>query len=146
MKNKAKILLGRTDIVNFPELNLEEIDIKVDSGAYTSSFHCHSILVEHNILKCKFLDPHHQKYHEKEVKFQHFTQKIVKSSNGISELRFLIKTTIFLFNKIYAIELSLTERGSMRYPVLVGRKFLSKKFIIDTSKKNLSFTNQLIKI
>lgn len=146
MKKQLKILIGRTDVVNFPELNLEEIDIKIDSGAYTSSFHCHSIRVEKNILKCKFLDPYHEKYHEKEVQFQHFMQKKVKSSNGISEMRFLIKTAIFLFNKTYLIELSLTERGSMRYPVLLGRKFLSKKFIIDTSKKNLSFNNQLIKL
>lgn len=142
MKNTTnKILLGRTDIVDFPKLDLFGIHIKVDSGAYTSSIHCHNIEVENNILKCQFLDSQHEKYHEKVFFFQEFTQKMVKSSNGISENRYLIKTEIFIFNEVHSIQLSLTERGSMKFPVLLGRKFLSKKFIVDTSKKNLSFKN-----
>lgn len=95
MKNTTnKILLGRTDIVDFPKLDLFGIHIKVDSGAYTSSIHCHNIEVENNILKCQFLDSQHEKYHEKVFFFQEFTQKMVKSSNGISENRYLIKTEI----------------------------------------------------
>ena len=134
-----KLLLGRTDIVDFPKLDLQGIDIKVDTGAYTSSFHSHSIEVVDNVLKCQFLDPKHEKYHEKFFLFKNFTQKNVKSSNGIVETRFTIKTEILIFNKIEEIELTLTERGSMKYPVLLGRKFLSKKIIVDTVKKNLSF-------
>ena len=145
-KSNIKILTGRTDIVDFPKLELFNIDIKVDSGAYTSSFHCHSIQEENGILKCQFLDPKHEKYHEKYFTFTDFTQKKVKSSNGIIENRYLIKTEILIFNEIHSIELSLTERGSMKFPVLLGRKFLSKKFMVDTSKKNLSFKNIIIKI
>lgn len=137
--NSLKILLGRTDIVDFPELELFGIDIKIDTGAYTSSFHCHHIEVENNMLKCQFLDPKHEKYHDKYFIFKEFFQKDVKSSNGIVENRFIVNTEIKIFNEIHRIDLSLTERGSMVYPVLLGRKFLSKKFIIDTAKKNLSF-------
>lgn len=145
-KNSIKTLIGRTDIVDFPKLELFNIDVKVDSGAYTSSFHCHSIQEENNSLKCQFLDPKHEKYHEKYFKFTEFTRKKVKSSNGITENRYLIKTEILIFNEIHSIELSLTERGSMKFPVLLGRKFLSKKFMVDTAKKNLSFKNITIKI
>lgn len=134
-----KIVIGRTDIVDFPELDLEGIDIKVDTGAYTSSFHSHSIEVVDEVLVCQFLDPKHEKYHERFFRFKNFTIKNVKSSNGIVETRFLIATKILIFNKLYDIELTLTERGSMKYPVLLGRKFLSKKFIVDTAKKNISF-------
>ena len=140
-KKNIKLFLGRSDIVDFPKLDLFGIDIKVDTGAYTSSFHCHHIEVENDVLKCQFLDPKHEKYHEKYFRFHEFTQKKVKSSNGITEMRYLIKTEILLFNQIYPIKLSLTERGSMKYPVLLGRKFLSKRFVIDTSKKNLSYKN-----
>ncbi|MDO9275371.1 MAG: RimK/LysX family protein, partial [Lutibacter sp.] len=59
---------------------------------------------------------------------------------------YLIKTEILIFNEIHSIELTLTERGSMKFPVLLGRKFLSKKFMVDTAKKNLSFKNIEIKI
>ncbi|GGK39024.1 MULTISPECIES: ATP-dependent zinc protease family protein [Flavobacteriaceae] len=137
--NNIKTLIGRTDIVDFPKLELSGIDIKVDSGAYTSSFHCHHIEVENEVLKCQFLDPKHNRYHEKYFYFKEFIQKNVKSSNGSIENRFIIETEILIFNENHTIELSLTERGSMMYPVLLGRKFLSKKFIIDTAKKNLSF-------
>ena len=145
-KSNIKTLIGRTDIVDFPKLELFDIDIKVDSGANTSSFHCHSIQEVNNVLKCQFLDPKHEKYHEKYFIFDEFTQKMIKSSNGIAENRYLIKTEILIFNEIYPIELTLTERGSMKFPVLLGRKFLSKKFMVDTAKKNLSFKNKVIKI
>jgi hypothetical protein len=145
-KNKTKILIGRTDIVDFPKLNLLGINIKVDSGAYTSSIHCHSIKEVDGELICKFLDPKHPKYHKKKLIFKEYTQKGVKSSNGIIEKRYLIKTEILIFEKTYTIQLSLTERGAMRFPVLLGRKFLSRKFVIDTAQFNLSFKNTIIKI
>ena len=134
----SKIVIGKSDVADFPELALEGIDIKVDTGAYTSSFHSHSIQVVDDVLICQFLDPKHEKYHEKYFKFTCFKQKRVKSSNGIVENRFSIKTEMVIFDEIYPIELTLTERGSMKYPVLLGRKFLSKKFVVDTTKKNLS--------
>lgn len=136
-----KKLLGRTDIVDFPELNLHQVSIKIDSGAYTSSIHCHDIQVENGVLKCQFLDPEPEAHPNTTLHFKEFSKRVVKSSNGITEERFAIKTTIKIFEKSYPIELTLTERGSMKYPVLLGRKFINKKFIIDTAKKNLSFKN-----
>lgn len=139
IRSKAKTLLGRTDIADFPKLKLFGINIKVDSGAYTSSIHCQSIELENGILKCQFLDPSYKKFQKEIFCFENFTERLVKSSNGITEKRFLITTEILIFNKNYPIELSLTERDAMRFPVLLGRKFLTRKFIIDPSKKNLSY-------
>ena len=141
-----KKLLGRSDIVDFPNLDLSEVEIKIDTGAYTSSIHCHNIEVEENVLKCQFLDAESDKHPPIILHFNEFTTKVVKSSNGISEERFAIETEILIFNQTYPIELTLTERGTMRFPVLLGRKFITKKFIIDTAKKNLSFKNIDIKL
>ena len=125
---------------------MKDIPIKVDTGAYTSSFHCHSIVEEEHVLICEFLDPLHHKYVERKFTFDEYKQKNVKSSNGKMEERYFIKTKISIFKKRYSIDLSLTERGSMRFPVLIGRKFLSGKFIVDTSKANLSYDGIIIKI
>lgn len=145
---KKRILIGRQDVADFPELNLFELPVKIDSGAYTSSLHCHNIQeFEENSkthIKCNFLDPEYKNYHEKEIIFDQFKKRKVKSSNGIVEIRYSINTEIKLFNIIYQIVLTLTERGSMRFSVLLGRKFLSKKFVINTAIKNLSFKNKLI--
>lgn len=137
-----KITIGRIDKADFPELDLLDIDLKVDSGAYTSSIHCSNIeqinVNNEPFIKFKLLDPEHSFYNNKEFITKKFTSKDVKSSNGISETRFLIETEIFIFNQTFPIHLTLTERKDMKFPILLGRKFLTKKFVIDTSKKNLS--------
>lgn len=134
--------IGRIDIANFPELALEDISIKVDTGAYTSSIHCHEIKeLEENgskFIAFKLLDSSHPQYQDKVLKTSSYIEKRVKSSNGQVESRFIISTNIFLFGEVLPIELSLSERSNMKYPVLLGRKFLSHKFIVDTSLKNLS--------
>jgi hypothetical protein len=145
-----RIVIGRKDVADFEKLNLKEIEVKIDSGAYTSSFHCHKIerMVKEgeNWVKCNFLDPDHEMFHEKEFCFPIHKTRRVKSSNGMVEERYSIVTDITIFQKTYPIELTLTERPDMKHPVLLGRKFLSKKFIIDTSKKNLSLKGEVFEI
>ncbi len=148
--SEIKIVIGRKDVADFENLNLKGIDVKVDTGAYTSSFHCHKIerykKAEEEWVRCNFLDPEHELYHEKEFCFPIHKIRRVKSSNGMVEERISIRTNITIFQANYRIELTLTERQDMKNPVLLGRKFLSKKFIVDTSKKNLSFKGEILKI
>lgn len=147
---KTKIIIGRKDFADFKKLDLFDVEVKIDSGAYTSSFHCHKIgkvvIDGKEMVRCNFLDPGHPQYHEKEFYFDNFKLRNVKSSNGITEERFSITTEITIFNQSYPIELTLTEREEMKLPVLIGRKFLSKKFLVDTSKKNLSHKGKKIEI
>ena len=91
--------IGRIDKADFPLLNLFDIEVKIDTGAYTSSIHCKNMKVEDNYLKCNFLDEEHPSYHEKEIIFDEYDVKVVKSSNGQSEARYRIKTEIVLFGK-----------------------------------------------
>lgn len=137
-----KTTIGRIDKADFPELFLEDIDVKIDSGAYTSSIHCENIeeITINNVpfIRFKLLDPEHTLYNNKEFSTKNFNSKTVKSSNGISEKRFLIETEIKIFNKIFPIHLTLSERKDMKFPILLGRKFLNKKFVIDSAKKDLS--------
>ncbi len=134
-----KKVIGRVDVVNFPKLNLNEISIKIDTGAYTSSIHCKDIEEVDGVLKCKFLDDTHPNYNGKEFSFNNYDVVYVRSSNGQVDVRYSIDSNIKIFNKVYKISLSLSSRDDMRYPVLIGRKFLTKKFIVDTEFSNLSF-------
>lgn len=131
--------IGRIDKADFPSLNLMDIDVKIDTGAFTSSIHCKNVIVEDNYLKCNFLDEQHPSYHGKEIIFDEYDVKVVKSSNGISEARYRIKTEIVLFGKTQEIYLTLSDREEMRFPVLLGRKFLTKKYVVDINKTNLSY-------
>ncbi|MGZ3867102.1 MAG: ATP-dependent zinc protease family protein [Bacteroidia bacterium] len=137
MTGKLK-LIGRREYVDFPELQILKIEAKIDTGAYTSALHCHDIKVKEikgkQILCFKLLDPLHPEYNEQEHFFEEFTKKTIKSSLGDAEERYIIKTLIKIGGKRVRTSISLTDRGSMRYPVLIGRKMIKSKFIIDVKQ------------
>jgi len=138
-----KKTIGRIDKADFPTLDLSDIDIKVDTGAYTSSIHCHKFYEENGELKCLFYDKEHPHYNKKIITFKSFTTTKVKSSNGIVQNRYKVKTNIVLFNKKYRISLTLSDRNDMKFPILIGRKFLLKKFVVDVSLKDVSYNEKL---
>ncbi len=133
-----KKTIGRIDKADFPLLDLYEIAVKIDTGAYTSSIHCKNVVEENSQLRCNFLDPEHENYDGKEIIFRDFETAQVKSSNGIVQNRYKIKTRIILFGEEFDIYLTLSDREEMKFPVLLGRNFLNKKFIVDSSLTHLS--------
>ena len=137
-----KKVIGRIDKADFPTLDLFDIDIKIDTGAYTSSIHCHKVIVVDDVLICIFYDKGHPHYNGKEFKFKDYSTTKVKSSNGVVQLRYKVKTSIVLFEKRYSITLTLSTRDDMKYPILIGRKFLTSKFIVDVTQKNVSFNKK----
>ncbi len=138
-----KIVIGRFDKADFPALNLYDIAIKIDTGAYTSSIHCENIIEKEDGLHCTFFDEEHPHYNGKQFIFPDFDVAFVRSSNGIIQKRYQIRSNIRLFGKKFKISLTLSDRQEMRYPVLIGRKFLTKKFIVDTELIDVSFKKKL---
>lgn len=138
---KEKIIIGRLERVEFPDLHLSNIDAKIDTGAYSSSLHCHHIeKIEHKgkaSVRFNLLDPEHPAYNEMEFILPIHDERRVRSSNGIIQDRIFISTSMVLSNKTFRIELSLSDRSEMKYPVLLGRKFLRHRFIVDVSKKHI---------
>jgi hypothetical protein len=139
-----KRIIGRQDILDLPALNLRKIACKIDSGAFTSAIHCHHIFLKifddgSQELSFRVLDPTHKAYNSLDLSTKNFKEKIVKSSFGEEEFRYVITTTVVLFGKKYETEFTLADRMEMRFPVLLGRKILNKIFLVDVSKKDLSF-------
>ena len=138
-----KIVIGRFDKADFPELDLYDIAVKIDTGAYTSSIHCENIEEVNDELHCFFLDEEHPAYDHKPLVFKDYDVVVVKSSNGMIQKRYMIESKIRIFNKTFKISLSLSDRQEMRYPVLIGRKFLTKKFIVDTELIDVSYNKKV---
>lgn len=134
-----KIVIGRFEKADFPLLDLENISIKIDTGAYTSSIHCDNIIEKDDLLYCKFLDEEHPLYNGKEFIFNNYDIVFVRSSNGIIQKRYQVQSTIIIFDKVFKISLSLSARQEMRFPVLIGRKFLTKKFLVDPELVDVSY-------
>ena len=137
-----KTVIGRFDKADFPLLHLKDISVKIDTGAYTSSIHCDNIIEKEGFLNCTFLDAEHPLYNGKEFIFKDYDIVFVKSSNGLIQKRFQVQSTIKIFEKVFKISLSLSARQEMRYPVLIGRKFLSKKFIVDPELIDISYNSK----
>lgn len=146
-KERIKPVIGRVEKIDFPELGIYEIDCKTDTGAYTSSIHCHNIETFRNgdteMVRFRLLDPSHPAYNHKEFVLPVKSRRKIKSSFGAIQKRIIIQTKMLIFGKLYVIELSLADRSRMTYPVLMGRKALNKRFLVDVSAKNLSYKQKL---
>jgi hypothetical protein len=145
-----KRIIGRTDKIDIPDLQLYNVDVKIDTGAYTSALHCHCIeMIEINgkrTLTFNVLDPGDESYVEHTCKFERFRTIRVKSSFGQTEKRYAVVLPIVIFDKTYKVEFSLTDRIRMKYPVLLGRKFLSRKFLVDVNRADLSYHHKINKV
>jgi hypothetical protein len=135
--HKEKQIIGRREKIDFPELGLFGIEAKVDTGAYTTALHCYDIKVVNDHLYFKPLSPDAVN-NGKEVIFKEFFKKEIKNSFGDVEERYIIRTKVKIGKRIIKSLISLTDRGGMRYPVLLGRKLLKNRFVVDVSQINLT--------
>ncbi len=135
MLSAEKVLIGRRELAKLPDFGLKELKVKVDTGAYSSSIHVSSCIENNGQLNVVFLDPNHPAFTGKTIHFDRFRFKKVKSSNGEIQERFFVFGTICMAGICLETEFSLTHRMGMRYPILLGRKLLNNRFIVDTSKK-----------
>jgi hypothetical protein len=134
----VKKIIGRLESVSLPELGITSMQVKVDTGAKTSSLHVD------NIEKVKIKGKPH-------VKFDlhpdiHNVNKIVsctaalndirniKSSNGSAETRYVIKTPLTLGDDTWKVEITLTDRSDMSYLMLFGREAIGTRFLVDPSE------------
>lgn len=142
-KERERKIIGRTERVELPVWDFSDIEAKIDTGAYTSSLHSHKVVQIEKAgepwLRFSLLDPEHGAYSEQQLEAPLLDIRDVKSSNGITEQRYIVKTDILFFGEKYSIELSLADRSSMKFPLLIGRKFIQKTgFLVDVNRKNLS--------
>jgi hypothetical protein len=143
-------VIGRRDRIDLPGLGFRNLKAKVDTGAYGSSIHCSRIeLVSREgkmQLSFVLLDPEHPLYKDEVHWVKEFREKKVKSSSGLSELRYIISTPVVIFGKRITTDFSLTDRSDMKYPVLLGRKFLRKRFVVDVRFRDISYKQKRKKL
>ncbi|HAH35285.1 MAG TPA: ATP-dependent zinc protease [Algoriphagus sp.] len=137
-----KKIIGRKEKISLPDLGLKLVWAKVDTGAYTSSVHAENIRLENRegkeVLVFEALLPGHKKFTGKEVVVENFREKKVKNSFGHAETRFLIITKMILAGETFDAEVTLTDRSSMKNAILLGRKILRNRFLVDVSGMNLA--------
>lgn len=136
-----KLVLGCEEWCSFPELGIPTIKARVDSGAKTSALHAINI------------QPH-VKNGENWVKFdinpiqnnvktiihceaRLVDKRIVKSSSGFRESRYVIQSLFRIGEVTWPIQMTLTNRDSMGFRMLLGREAMSGRILVDPEQKYL---------
>lgn len=137
---QKKRIIGAKELISIPDLQLYNLDAKIDTGADSNALHCNDISIDEKnaLVHFTLLDKMHPAYHGKKMILPLYRIKKVKSSNGEMQHRPSIRIKVDFFGKSYTTVISLTNRSDMKYPMLIGRKFLAKKFLVDVSQEYLT--------
>ena len=128
--------------MTLPDLGIQAIKAKVDTGARTSALHTFGLepFEKNGILKVKF--GVHPLQRRKDIEVYCVAdvvdQRRVTSSVGQSEMRYVIRTYVALGKFSWPIELTLTSRKSMRFRMLLGRAAISGLLLVDPAKSYLT--------
>jgi ribosomal protein S6--L-glutamate ligase len=136
-----KIILGSEEWCSFPELGIPTIKARVDSGAKTSALHAINIapFIKDGQNWVKF-DINPIQNNVKTIincEAPLVDKRVVKSSSGFREQRYVIQTPLEIGNLKWLIEMTLTNRDSMGFRMLLGREAMSGRVLVDPEQQYL---------
>lgn len=140
-------IIGAVERGTLPELGISSLPMRVDTGAATSSLHVENLLefkrggrnwVSFNL---------HPDIHNVNLGVRITTRvkgrKKVKSSSADTEHRIVIDTLLNLGGQEWVIQLTLTNRAQMTYPMLLGREAMAGRFLVDPAREHLLTPDQM---
>lgn len=137
----AKITVGWREWLGLPELGISEIKAKIDTGARTSCIHAINIeeYEEDGEKWVKFIAQPLQDDEQTQIVCKAKVKKLkhVTSSSGQKELRYFIETTLHAGAHSWPIELTLTNRATMKFRMLLGRTAMENRIVVDPALSHL---------
>ncbi len=134
-------ILGWREWLSLPELGVKHIKAKVDTGARTSALHGFSqkTFRERGVLMVRFQIHPLQRRSDvtQECVAEVIDKRTVSDSGGHRETRLVIATRVQLGELNWPIEMTLTQRDSMRFRMLLGRTALSGRYLVDAEQSYL---------
>lgn len=136
-KATDRILVGALELCDLPELGITDLQMRVDTGAATSSLHVDNIeeYMDGDKRRVRF-DIHPDVHNVEKVitaTARLSGKKVVKSSSADKEKRLVIKTAINLGGQTWKIKLTLTDRSAMSNLMLLGREAMQDRILVDPS-------------
>lgn len=131
-----KTVIGRVEKASLPSFGIKNIYAKIDTGADLSSIWATDIIEKNGILRFKVFGKASPLYTGQVIKVEkpHYLLTRVTNSFGHSELRYVVKLQLKLKDKLVKATFTLSNRSNKTYPILIGRKLLYRRFLVDVSK------------
>ena len=138
---QEKVIVGSEEWCSFPSIGIPTIKARVDSGAKTSALHAINIapFIKDGENWVKF-DINPIQNNVKTIihcESKLIDKRIVKSSSGFREQRYVIGSELEIGGKNWPIEITLTNRDSMGFRMLLGREAMSGRVLVDPAQKYL---------
>jgi len=136
-----KVVIGRSESLHFMDYAMADIPAKVDTGAYRSAVHADNIKLSEDgtTLHFRLLGGHPVcGALATEMNTNDFKVVSIANSFGHPEERYEVKLKVKLGPKIFYATFSLADRGKKVYPILLGRKMLNNRFLVDTAEAQIN--------
>ena len=141
-KRVLRPAMGWREWVALPGLGIQRVKAKVDTGARTSALHAYDIRTRRTATGTwlRFVVHPIQREIRTEVacRARLVEERLVRSSNGRSELRPVIRTAIRVGEEEWEIDLTLTSRDVMGFRMLLGREAIRRRYVVDPGRSYLA--------
>ncbi len=130
-----KVIIGRSERLNFVDFAIHGVPAKVDSGAYRSAVHATDIVEKDGVVSFTLFGEHPVcGQMAQRMSASEFQKVMVANSFGHREERYDVRFKVKLGPKIFTAKFTLADRSKKIYPILLGRTMLNRRFLIDTNE------------
>lgn len=126
--------IGPSTAIDLPKLGVKGVPAKVDTGADSSSIWASNIKEKNGRLSFTLFAPGSPFYSGKEVITSAYTISSVRNSFGHTEFRYKVNLQTIIEGKSVRVNFTLANRSENNFPVLIGRRTLHNRFLVDVSK------------
>lgn len=142
MENSTKKILGWREWVSLPEIGINKIKAKVDTGARSSALHAFRLETfdREGELFLRFDIHPFQRDKERiaQCEAKVYDQRWVSDSGGHREFRYVILTPVRILDEEFPIEITLTNRDDMNFRMLLGRTAIRNHYLVNPEKSYLT--------